>query len=174
MDKAAIEALIKESMAPVMAENARLRETISRQGAPQAIAEALREIRIPGPIHVVEATRRRIIQNLTPHVPLTEAGKFDEKKLAEMVEAEALAEAQHLQQLGFGGDVSGIGKRMTEAELATAREKDGKQIEEAYTQSLEALADFFVGKKLGKGTVEESVRQMRKAARQAFVEGRAA
>jgi hypothetical protein len=174
MDKAAVEALIKESMAPVLAENARLRETISRQGAPQAIAEALREIRLPGPVHVVEATRMRIVQNLTPHVPLAADGKFDTKKLGEMVEAEALAEAQHLQRMGFGQDVTGIGKRMTEAEITAARETDSKAFQEAYEQSMDTLADFFVGKKYQKGTVTEATRQARKAARKTFVEGRAA
>lgn len=175
MEKAAVEALIKESMAPVMAENARLRETISRQGAPQAIAEALREIRLPGPLHVVEATRTRIIKSLSPHVPLDEHGKFDAKKLGEMVEAEALHEAQYLAQMGFGGpDVASIGKRMTEAEITAANQKDGKHFEEALETGLEALADIFVGKKYAKGSCEESARQNRKAARKAFIEGRAA
>ncbi len=173
MDKAAIEALIKENLAPLQAENARLRETISRQRAPQAIAEALREIRLPGPMHVVEATRMRIIKTLTPHVPLTEAGKFDTVKLAEMVEAEAIAEAQYLQQMGFGGsDIAQIGKRMTEAEMRAAEATTGKEFETRFAETMESLADIFVGKKLKASGGPAA--EYREDARKSFIEGKAA
>lgn len=172
--KAIVTAAVKEAVAPLQAENTRLRETMARQDAPRAVAEALRDIRIPGPVAVVEATRARIIRNITPVLPLDANGAIDGKKLGEMVEAEVIAEAQYLAHMGYGIDVQSIGKRMTEAEIAKQGESQQKEAAEQYGEAMDELCDIFIGPKLVKGSVSEAARDARKTARKAFKEGRAA
>ena len=163
MDEAQVKALIKESQAPLIAENKRLREHLALTQAPQLIREALQDIRLPEP------AKRRIIERLAPAAPMGEDGKIDSKKLGEMVEAEAKIEAGFLSELGLGSNVASIGVRMNEKDARKAEE----QTREQFDESMSVMADIFVGPKLSKGG-DESAREARKLARKGFKEGRAA
>lgn len=158
-------------------EVAMLRETIAgRMDGPRAIREALEPIRLPGPPHVVEATRARIVERLGPSLPFKQ-GRIDTEKLNDLVEAAALEEARFLAQLGYGAGLASMGQRMTESELAKLHEQDGKAWEEQFAETMESLADVFIGPKMRKGEVgpgEEADRASRKRMRRIFREGRAA
>jgi hypothetical protein len=151
-----------------------LRETITRdREGPRAIFAALESIRLPGPTHVVDATRARIAERLAPALPFKE-GKVDQEKLGQMVEAAALEEARFLATLGFGTGVASMGQRMSEAEIKKLTEDDGKKWEEQFEESMSRLADVFVGKKINEGEQTEGERMARKRMRRIFKEGRAA
>jgi hypothetical protein len=103
-----------------------LRQTIAAQAeGPRAIREALEGIRLPGPLHVVDATRARIAERLAPSLPFKD-GKVDQAALGKLVESAALEESRFLATLGFGSGVAGLGQRMTEAEIQKLTEDDGK------------------------------------------------
>lgn len=176
MDKAEIQALFKESLdaalAPMKAENQRLRETIELQQAPKLIAETLNDIRLP------DASKRKILEKLTspnvlPMLPMKE-GKLDKPELDKLIETEAKREAAFLMELGYGSGIAAVGARMTEAELQTAGADQEKQHATNFAESMDRITDIFVGPKLGKGTVDDVARQARKVAREAFQKGRAA
>lgn len=167
MDKSEVQALIKESLAPLEAENKRLKEHLALTQAPNLIREALGGIRLP------DAAKARILERLSPVAPVGSDGKIDAKKLGELVEAEAKIEAEFLAQLGYGDGIASFGVRMTEAEIEKQLKKDGKNFEEAYEEQMSNLCEIFVGPKIAKGG-DDAARQARKAARNAFKEGRAA
>jgi hypothetical protein len=158
--KALMATSIKEAIAPVEAENKRLRAQLSRQQAPATIREALKDIRLP------DASKNKIIRRLAETELPTEA-----KDLNELIESEARSEAQFLQELGYR-NVEAIGARMTEAEVreqGAAGEKDHK---ESYQKSMDTLCNLFIGSKLRAGSDE--AKALRDEAREAFVDGRAA
>lgn len=155
-----IKALIKESIAPVEAENQRLRVQLARQQAPATIKEALREIRLP------EASKNKIIRRLAETDLPSETAKLNE-----LIEAEARSEAQFLQELGYG-NVEAIGARMTEAEMRTQQTATDTEHKESFGKSMDTLCNLFVGSKLRTGTDE--AKAARDEAREAFMEGRAA
>jgi hypothetical protein len=167
MNKEEVQALIKESMAPLQAENKRLKEHLALQKAPHLIVESLASIRLP------DASKRRIVERLAPAAPMNDAGAIDEKKLNELVEAEAVLEAEFLRSLGYNVGVASKGVRMTEAEIADAEKKAGKQLAEDFEETRREMAEIFVGPKLVKGSADEVTRQLRKEGRKAFMEGRA-
>jgi len=151
-----------------------LRQTIAAQAeGPRAIREALEGIRLPGPLHVVEATRTRIAERIAPSLPFKD-GKVDQSALGKLVESAALEESRFLATLGFGSGVAGMGQRMTEAEIQKLTEDDGKAWGEQFEESMSRLADVFVGKKINEGEQSESERMARKRMRRIFKEGRAA
>ena len=155
-------------------EVAALRETIAGQTeGPRAIREALEGIRLPGPPNVVEATRARIIERISPALPF-KAGRIDTEALKAMAEAFALEEARYLGALGFGVGIASAGKRMTEAEIAKLHEDDGKARNEQFEETMSRAADIFVGQKIQEGESSEAERQNRKRMRRIFKEGRAA
>lgn len=167
MDKTEVQALIKESLAPLQAENTRLKQHLALFKAPALIRESLANIRLPDPAKV------RIIERLAPAAPLDDNGSIDVKKLDAMVETEAKVELDFLQSLGYKVDVAAAGVRMTEAELKEAEKKTGKAIEEQFEEAMGELVDVMVGPKLVKGSADETTRQLRKLGRKAFTEGRA-
>ncbi len=155
-----IMALIKESLAPVEAENKRLRSQLARQQAPATIREALKDIRLP------DASKNKIIKRLAE----TEL-PAESKDLNELIEAEARSEAQFLAELGYG-NVESIGVRLSAEDAQKHGAEREKEHKEAYKKSMETLCNLFVGTKLRTGT--EEVRAARDEAREAFMEGRAA
>jgi hypothetical protein len=171
MDKAEIQALLKESLAPIEAklteaqnENKKLREQLAMANAPGLILEALKTFRLP------DAGKKLVVERLIPQM----GGAIpDEAKLKTLVEAEAASVAKFLTELGFTGG-AGFGARMTEAEVTQFTEADGKALTERYQQSMERLTDIFVGPKLPKTPETMAAREARKTARKAFQEGRAA
>lgn len=174
MEKSEIQALFKESLdaalAPIQAENKRLRETLELQAAPKLIAETLNDIRLP------DASKRKILEKFTsPNVlamlPMKE-GKLDKPELDKLIESEAKREAAFLMELGYGSGIAAVGARMTEAELQNAGKDQEKQHAENFAESMEKITNIFVGPKLTKGS--EDVREARETARKAFQEGRAA
>lgn len=150
MNKEEVQALIKESQAPLIAENKRLRDQVTTLLAPRAIHEALADIRLPQPSKV------KIMQRLAESIPLTEAGVVDKDKLKTLVETEATAEAQFLEALGYG-HVEGLGTAAPNTK--ELEEKEAK----AHKESMKDLAEIFCG------SGDEN-----KAKRKAFREGRAA
>lgn len=106
MDEAAVKKLIAEAQAPLIAENARLSESLkAAQAQPlkgEAIKSLLTAIRLP------EAAKEDVTRALLPLVPMTEAGVVDTAKLKPMVEAEAVRVARMLEACGIGG-VQGLG-----------------------------------------------------------------
>ena len=151
-----------------------LRQTIAAQAeGPRAIREALEGIRLPGPLHVVEATRSRIAERITPSLPFKD-GKVDQAALGKLVESAALEESRFLATLGFGSGVAGMGQRMSEAEIQKLTEDDGKAWGEQFEEYMSRLADVFVGKKINEGEQSEGDRMARKRMRRIFKEGRAA
>lgn len=171
MDTAEVQRMIEAAVNPLKAENQRLTEALRGQQlkdqVPQIIHEALEPIRLP------VASKRKIFEKFTSAsvaamLPLKE-GKLDTEAIGKLIEAEAVREADFLMQLGYG-DVRGMGKRLTEAEL-TAQVKVN---ENNFAETMNALADVFVGPKLVKGAADPQLREARKAARKNFVNGRAA
>lgn len=161
MTKEEVQALIRESQAPLESENKRLREKLARFEAPRVIREALADIRLP------EASKNKIIRRLAEsELP------DDTKKLNELVEAEASAEAEFLRELGYGNGIASVGARMSEAQMREMSESGEKEHKEAWSKSMEWLAHTFVGKPLRVGT--EEAKASRVEAIEAFKEGRAA
>ena len=174
MDKAELRALIREAVAPLEAENRRLRESFVQQTVgPQAINEALNGIRLPGPPQAVILTRQKIAERLLPSLPI-KAGQVDMEKLNEMVEAAAREESRFLSALGYGSGIASMGQRMTEAEIQKLHEDDGKAWVEQFEEDMSRLADIFVGKKINEGEQTEAQRMERKRMRRIFKEGRTA
>lgn len=169
MDKAEVQALLKEAIAPLQtqltateAENKRLRERLTMSEAPRRIREGLADIRLP------DASKNKIIRRLAESALLPD----DPKELNKLIESEALAEAQFLQELGYGQGVAAFGARLDPAKLQEAGEAGEKAHAENYDKALCEMADIFVGPKLVTGGKE--AKEARKAARKAFREGRAA
>lgn len=168
MDKAEIQALIKEGVASIVkeavreavapheAETKRLREHLALTKAPGLIMEALSDIRLP------DAAKKRIVGRLEGSAPLNEAGIIDKTKLTAMVEAEAKLEADFLKELGYGQNIPAMGARMTEAERTTDATERAKE----NAATMDALTDIFVG-------VKKEGDPLRESARTAFVNGRA-
>jgi len=160
MDLKEVQALIEARVAPVETENKKLREQLAMSKAPGIIKEALKDIRLP------DASKNKIVKRIAESVD--SATLADNKKLTEVVEAEALIERDFLAELGLP-TVQSIGVRMTEKEIET----QGKQHGEALTEAMSAMVDIFVGPKLPKsGDID--ARERRKEARKAFINGRAA
>jgi len=165
MDKTEIQALIKESLAPLQAENKQLREMLAATRAPGYINKHLDGIRLP------DAAKKKIVEGLALSLPLDAAGNVDDAKLKTMVEASVADWAATIQALGLGSpNPAALGQRMTEAELLPI----AKAMDAERAEVLEGLATFFVGPKLIKGSTDEEKRQLRKQARESFKEGRAA
>ena len=159
MDKAEIQALLKESLAPIetklteaQAENKKLREQLARSEGPRLIRESLADIRLP------EAGKAEVIRRL-----LNEGIPDDMKALKEAVERSAKDVADFLREAGYGQNVAGFGARLDPKQLQEAGEAGQKAHAEALDESLNAMAKLFVGD--GKE---------HKAGRKAFREGRAA
>lgn len=172
MEKNEIAALIKEAVAeavkPLQAANQRLTEALATQKAPGIIREALNDIRLP------DASKKKILEKLTSEtvmamLPVKE-GQLDREALEKLVETEAKKEAAFLMELGYGDGIAAVGGRMTEKDL----EASEKQHEKHFEESQAILADLFVGPKIGKGGLDDAAREARKAARKAFMNGRAA
>ena len=162
MDKAEVMALIKEAQAPLVAENKMLREMLSATRGKSLVEAELKDVRLP------EAIKNKIVESIAPAVPTDANGAVDAAKLKTMIEASVKDWLLLLPSLGLEAPAA-MGTRMTEAEVKA----DIKAFEGDRDGVREALADLFVGPKLAKGGNEEA-RQLRKAARKAFIEGRAA
>jgi hypothetical protein len=160
MDKNEVMALIKESTAPLEAENKKLREQLMRSDGPRVVREHLAGIRLPEP------GKNEVIRRV-----LSEGIADDPKKLTEQVERVSKDVAQFLMEAGYSGG-SNFGARMTEAEASKFTEADEKKLTERYEESMGSLVDIFVGPKLSEsaGVAYEK----RKEARKAFKKGRAA
>jgi hypothetical protein len=164
MNKDEVQALIRESLAPVQAENKALKEMLAATRGPSLIAKHLEGIRLP------DAVKAKITESLAYSLPTNADGSVDDAKLKTLVEAKATEWAQFLPQLGYNVNPAALGKRVTEAEMipiAEAMDKDRDAV-------FEGLTNFFVGKDYAKGSVDPEKRSLRKEARQAFREGRAA
>ncbi len=159
--EALISSKLKEAIAPLEADNKRLKESLALTEAPAVIREALADIRLPN------AAKQHILEKLVLSATVGEDGEIDKKKLKESVEAEAKVIARVLSESGLHVEV---GTQMTEDEL----KKNDKAHAEQFEESLGQLADLFVGPKLVKGSVDETQRRLRKESRRAFREGRAA
>jgi hypothetical protein len=164
MDKNEVQALIRESMAPVLAENASLRAMLTTVKGKSLVEAKLESIRLP------DAAKRKIAEAIAPSIPMDATGNVDDAKLTQMVESQAKDWAETLSQLGVATNPAAFGTRVTEAEvLATAEALDTE-----HAEVMEGLANLFVGPKLVKGSIDEAARQARKDARKSFVEGRVA
>jgi hypothetical protein len=164
MDEAQVKKLIKESLAPVEAENKALKEMLAATRAPALIGKHLADIRLPDAIKV------KITEALAYSIPANADGSVDDAKLKIAVEAKAKEWADLLPALGFNVNPAAFGKPITEAErtaTATAMDVDRDAV-------FEGLTDIFVGKAYNKGSVDPEKRSLRKVAREAFKEGRAA
>jgi len=160
MDKNEVLALIRESTAPLEAENKRLKEQLMRSDGPRVVREHLAGIRLPN------AGKDEVIKRV-----LQEGIADDPKKLTEQVERVSKDVAQFLMDMGYSGG-SNFGARMTEAEASKFTEADEKKLTERYEESMGSLVDIFVGPKLSKSS--GVAYEKRKEARKAFKEGRAA
>ena len=166
MDEAKIQALIKEAVsaavAPLVADNQKLKETIALQKAPGIITEALRGLRLP------DASKRKIHEKFTSEAVISmlpmKDGQPDSAEISKMVEAEAKREAAFLMELGFTGSaIASVGAPVSEADRKTADENHKTEFAEAMNN----LADMFVGP-------EDKSNENRAKARVAFINGRAA
>jgi len=160
MDKNEVLALIKESTAPLEAENKKLREQLMRSDGPRVIREHLADIRLP------DSGKNEVIRRI-----LSEGIPDDPKKLKEAVERVSKDVAQFLMEAGYSGG-SNFGARMTEAEAAKFSEADEKELTERFEKSIGSLVDIFVGPKLAESAGRAY--ELRKEARKAFKKGRAA
>jgi len=163
MDKNEVLALIKESQAPLIAENKQLREMLATVKAKPLITERLAGIRLP------DAIKSKIVEALAPAIPTDANGAVDLKKLDEAIDLKAKEWLDLLPALGIQSPAS-FGKRLTEAETLT----DLAALDTERENVMEGLADLFVGKKFAKGSTDEEKRVLRKIGRKSFVEGRAA
>lgn len=164
MTKEEVQALIKESQAPIIAENKALKEMLAATRGPSLVGKHMAAIRLP------EAIKAKITEALAYSIPNNADGTVDDKKLGELVEAKAKEWIELLPALGITDNPAAFGTRMTEAEVTA----DIKVFESDKDRVSEALADVFIGKKLTKGSTSEESRQLRKEARKSFMEGRAA
>jgi hypothetical protein len=160
MDKSEVLALIKESTAPLEAENKKLREQLMRSDGPRVIREQLADIRLP------DSGKNEVIRRI-----LSEGIPDDPKKLKEAIERVSKDVAQFLMEAGYSGGAN-FGARMTEAEIEQFTEKDEKKLTERFEESIGSLVDIFVGPKLSESAGQAY--ELRKAARKAFKKGRAA
>jgi hypothetical protein len=160
MDKNEVLALIKESTAPLEAENKKLREQLMRSDGPRVIREQLADIRLP------DSGKNEVIRRI-----LSEGIPDDPKKLKEAIERVSKDVAQFLMEAGYSGGAN-FGARMTEAEITQFTEKDEKKLTERFEESIGSLVDIFVGPKLAESAGQAY--ELRKAARKAFKKGRAA
>lgn len=160
MDKTEVLALIKESTAPLEAENKRLKEQLMRSDGPRVVREHLAGIRLP------DAGKNEVINRV-----LAEGIADEPKKLAEQVERVSKDVARFLMEAGYSGG-SNFGARMTEAEATAFTEKDEKKLTERFEESIGSLVDIFVGPKLSESAGQAY--ELRKQARKAFKKGRAA
>jgi hypothetical protein len=156
MTKEEVQALIRESQAPLVTENKRLKDQMGMLLAPNVLREALRDIRLPNP------SKDRIVKRLIESVPLTEAGAIDQVKLKALVEAEAVEEATFLESMGMGRirDLGVSGGAKPDPEVA---KKAAKEVRRDFKETIDGLAAIFVGEG------DEN-----KKKRKAFREGRAA
>ena len=164
MDESTVKRLIQESLAPVQAENKALKEMLAATRGPALIGKHLADVRLP------DAVKAKITEALAYSIPTDDAGKVDDAKLKTLVEAKAKEWADLLPELGINVNPASLGTRMTEAEVKKdieVFEKDDKKVQKA-------LADLFVGPKLVEGSASAEVREARKQAREAFMNGRAA
>ena len=164
MDKNEVLALIKESQAPLIAENKTLREMLAAVKAPALISEHLKAIRLP------DAIKTKIVESLALSIPSDATGAVDQGKLKIMVEAKVTEWAELLPQLGYTGPIAAIGTPVKEADVIKLAETFDRENDEV----LEGLAELFVGPKLVKDRENDKARKFRKLAREAFREGRAA
>lgn len=164
MEEAAVIKLIEKATAPLVAENKQLKEMLTATRGPAIIGKHLEDVRLPDKI------KSKIVESLVLSIPLDAAGQVDQKKLGELVEAKAKEWIELMPALGYTSNPAALGTRMTEAEVKT----DIAAFEVDQAKVSEALADIFVGKKFGKGIVDDDKREARKEARKAFLEGRAA
>jgi hypothetical protein len=164
MDKNEVLALIKESQAPLLAENKSLREMLATVRAPALINAHLADIRLPDPV------KAKIVEALACAIPTDAAGAVDQAKLKTLVEAKATEWAEMLGQIGYNANPAALGKRISEADVL----KDAEALDTEHEAVMEGLASLIVGPKLVKGSADEEARQARKAARKAFQEWRAA
>lgn len=163
MDKNEVQALIRESLAPLQAENRSLREMVATFKAPALISQHLAGLRLPDPI------KSKIVESLAVSIPTDAAGQVDQAKLKIMVEAKVTEWAELLPQLGYSGPIASIGKPIAEADVLEL----AKGLDNERDEVMGGLADLFIPKR-NKGTVSEAERQLNKQARKAFREGRAA
>lgn len=160
MDKNEVLALIRESTAPLEAENKRLKEQLMRSDGPRLVKEHLAGIRLP------DAGKNEVIRRV-----LSEGIADEPKKLAEQVERVSKDVAVFLMEAGYSGG-SNFGARMTEAEATQFTEADEKKLTERFEESMGSLVDIFVGPKLSESAGVAF--ELRKNARKAFKKGRAA
>ena len=164
MDKNEVQALIRESLAPLQAENKQLREMLSATRGPALIGKHLAGIRLP------DAIKGKITEALVLSIPVDAAGQVDDAKLKTLVEAKAKEWQDLLPALGFSSNPAELGTPISEADVKA----DIAVFEKDQVSVNEKLADIFIGPKLAKGSVSEMAREARKIARKAFIEGRAA
>lgn len=160
MDKNEVLALIRESTAPLEAENKRLKEQLMRSDGPRLIREQLADIRLPEP------GKNEVIRRI-----LSEGIPEDPKKLKEAIERVSKDVAMFLMEAGYSGGAN-FGARMTEAEVEKFSEADEKKLTERFEESIGSLVDIFVGPKLTESAGQAY--ELRKQARKAFKKGRAA
>jgi hypothetical protein len=164
MEKTEVQALIRESLGPLQAENKQLKEMLAATRAPALIAKHLVDIRLP------ENVKAKITEGLALSIPFAADGTVDDKKLGELVEASAKDWAEVLIGTGMHIAPAALGTRAKEADLVPL----AKALDQEREGVFEGLADMFVGPKLSKGSADDIKRQARKRARKAFAEGRAA
>jgi hypothetical protein len=164
MDKNEVLALIKEAQAPILAENKMLRDMLSTVKARPMITERLVSIRLP------EHIKTKITESIAAVMPLDANGTVDAAKLDKMIEAQATEWAETLVALGHNVNPAAIGKPVKEADVLEM----AKSLDAESDEIMEGLAEIFVGSKIPKGSGDDAKRQLRKEARKAFREGRAA
>lgn len=164
MNKDEVQTLIRESLAPVQAENKQLREMLAATRGPALIAPHLAQIRLPDNI------KAKIVESLALSIPLAADGSVDDKKLGELVETSAKEWATILQGLGYHTNPAALGKKISEKDLLSTAEAMDKDRDEVFRE----LATLFVGPKILKGGGDDEKRAARKLARASFIEGRAA
>ncbi len=164
MDEATVKRLIGEATAPLIAENKKLKESITKEDAPKlkrgkAIKALLEGIKFPAQVY-----NELLIERVKANYPLTEAGVTDDTRLKALVSKELGKISEQLSR--ESGMVVNLGPAPTAD--PKFREAAEKQYDAEFSESMNDLADVFLDHN------EETNADALKRRRNLFTNGRAA
>ncbi len=119
--------------AGIAAANKPLLERLQRADAKEEAVRLLEGVTLPN------ETKARVVDRVLTAIPLTEAGAIDQKKLDELVVAEAKAEGEYLAKVTGSGRVFGMG--VGTAVVERDPEKERKRLKEAKRERKETLRE---------------------------------
>jgi hypothetical protein len=157
MDEAQVQRLIERSVAPLKADNQKLRERLAMADeVPKALRECFAGVRME------QATADRISRRVVERAAFKTDGTLDVDAFKKLVEAEIKEEGEYLSRISGGRVVIGMGSAPASSDPAKIAEAE-KNFEEAFDGEMKELSLVMIGEG-----------DKNKSKRKAFREGRAA